>query len=319
MPPVIRNIFMTSVLIMAVSICCPTRSSAVQWLSLTETSRYKVAYDDDSVKLTSLGRLAVWMRFTPKGELQRKASAGDYEEKGYRSHLEHYEVDCSERSAVLLLIDVLGESGNRLKRMKGGTKPETIIRGSALDKAYEMICQTIEDEVYEEEPIAPDSENSGQEENSADKKLTNEVRQLIETLARKTRDEPANIDAWRLLGNAYFDADMPEPAIEAYNQALAINPNDTDILNDQGAMFRQKGEFNKALSNFDKAFKTDPKNLESLYNSGFVQAFDLNNIPKALELWKFYLTLDNSSEMAGQVKSHIERFQNENKQTLPEK
>ena len=63
------------------------------------------------------------------------------------------------------------------------------------------------------------------------------------------------------------------------------------------------------MANFEKAVKIDPYNLESLYNSGYLYAFDLNNIPKALQIWKRYLALDKVSETARQVQSFIDRYQ----------
>ena len=105
-----------------------------------------------------------------------------------------------------------------------------------------------------------------------------------------------------------FRHDMPEQAIAAYNRALAIKPDDTNILNDQGAMYRQTGDFSRALANFEKARQVDPLNLESIYNSGYVLAFDLNQIDRAIVMWRSYLALDKTSETSRQVQSFIERY-----------
>lgn len=309
MPHVIRYIPKCSLLLALLIATIPHPAAAVHWLALTETSRHHVALDQDSVRLTTLGRLAVWLRFTPRGESQRKAAAVDYGEKSYRSHLEYYELDCSEKNAVLVLIDIFGTAKTRLKRLKGAVQPDPIIPGSALDKAAGRICQTMDEEASEEEPEAPDPEPDQAGGDIPDKQLSAEIQQNIDELTKRTLAAPSSLEAWRSLGNAYYDADLPDQAIEAYNRALALNPNDTDILNDQGAMYRQKGEFQKALSNFEKAFKIDPNNLESLYNSGYVQAFDLNDIPQALKLWRQYLDLDKKSEAARQVQSFVERYQ----------
>jgi tetratricopeptide (TPR) repeat protein len=73
-------------------------------------------------------------------------------------------------------------------------------------------------------------------------------------------------------------------------------------------MYRQKNEFTRALANFEKARKVDPNNLESLYNIGYVLAFDLNQIDRAVTVWKSYLALDQYSETARQVQSFIDRY-----------
>ncbi len=276
-------------------------ADAVQWQALNGTARYKVSYDEQSIRLTPLGRLEIWLRFIPRGEADRALAAEEYKDKRYRSHLEYYEIDCSEQTALLGLIDILGASRARLKRLQGGSLPEPILPGSLLENAAQRICPTLDDE----------NENEGEPESATTETppLSSDQLQQIERLQKIADSKEATADTWKELGNIYFDTDQPELAIKAYDRALALRPGDTDILNDQGAMYRQIGDFNKALANFELASSKDPKNLESLYNSGYVYAFDLNNIPKALVIWKRYLKLESKSEAARQVQSFIDQYE----------
>ena len=287
----------------------PHPAAAVQWLPLTSTARYQVAIDNDSIRLTPLGRLAVWLRFTPFSESGQRAAAADYGDKNYRSHMELYEIDCSEKSAVLMLIDIFDASRARLKRLKGNSRPDAIIAGSTLEKTAEMVCPALDDEELEEEPQAPDHESDNTRTTLPSDQTSSELQLKIRELEKKAAAEPADLETLRSLGNAYFDADLPQQAIAAYDRVLALQPDDTDVLNDQGAMYRQIGEFSKALANFERAFKADPKNLESLYNNAYVHAFDLNDISRALEIWRRYLELDSSSETARSVAGFVERYQ----------
>jgi tetratricopeptide (TPR) repeat protein len=174
--------------------------------------------------------------------------------------------------------------------------------------AARKVCPNLEEESISSEDEIEPPESETPPEVPEDKQTSEEFRQLIAEAIQKTELAPKDLNAWRELGNAYFDADIPEQAIAAYNRALAINPEDTDILNDQGAMFRQIGDFTHALANFDKARKVDPNNLESIYNSGYVLAFDLNQIDKAIVMWRSYLLLDKTSETSRQVQSFIDRY-----------
>ena len=286
----------------------PWSAQAVTWEPLARTGRHNVAIDTESVRLTSLSRLAVWLRFTPLGEQHRRQAAAEYGQKSYRLHLEYYEIDCSEQSAVLGLVDILGAAQKRVARTKGGSTPDAIIPGSVLDLASQKVCPALEEDAISEEDDlqAPDSGPAPEE--SEQKQLSEEAQRSITEALNKTESEPKNLEAWRELGNAYFDADMHAQAIAAYNRALAIKPDDTNILNDQGAMYRQSGDFPRALASFEKARQVDPNNLESLYNSGYVFAFDLNQVDKALVLWRRYLTLDRASETSRQVQSFIDRY-----------
>jgi tetratricopeptide (TPR) repeat protein len=174
--------------------------------------------------------------------------------------------------------------------------------------AAQKVCPALEeDSVSTEDDIAtPESETPP--EAPVERQISEELQQEITAAIQRTELDPGNLEAWRALGNAYFDADLNAQAIAAYNRALAIKPDDTNILNDQGAMYRQRGDFVNALTNFEKARQVDSSNLESLYNSGYVLAFDLNQIDKAIVLWRRYLALDSTSETSRQVQSFIERY-----------
>lgn len=284
---------------------CGQQAHAVQWQALNGTSRYKVAYEEQSIRLSPLGRLEIWLRFIPRGEAERKSAAAEYKDKRYRSHLEYYEIDCSEQSALLGLIDILGASRERLKRLQGGAQPEPILPGSVLDNAAQRICPVLDEDSKNEaeDAVLGKSEDTAENSTPGSDKL-----QLIENLKKLAASKEATVETWKELGNIYFDTDQPELAIKAYERALVLRPDDLDILNDQGAMYRQAGDFQRALANFEKAFSIDPNNLESLYNSGYVSAFDLNNIPKALIMWRQYLELESNSETARQVQSFIEQY-----------
>lgn len=282
----------------------PTDAMAIHWQKLTQTTRHNVALDADSVNITPLGRLTVWLRFTPLGDHQRKLAADQFGKKDYRLHMEFYEVDCSDNSAVLGMTDIIGPAGKRLERRKGGVQPDVIMPGSVLDKAARQVCPVFEDETTETDEASDAVEPA----DTADIQISQEAHQRITSAIQRTEKEPANYEAWIELGNAYYDADMPQQSIDAYNRSLALKPDNADVLNDQGAMYRQSGDFTRALKNFEKAFTIDPNNLESLYNMGYVYAFDLNRIELALDIWRRYLKLDNTSETARQVQTFIERY-----------
>lgn len=301
------HILIQLVAVAAFLLVSPHHAKAVQWQPVNGTSRYKVAYDEQSIRLTSQGRMEIWIRFIPWGEPERKSAAAEYKEKRYRSHLEYYEIDCGDQTALLGLIDILGTSRTRLKRLQGGSQPEPIVPGSVLDNVAQHVCPALDDEATESDETTdtgePEALNS-----TGNSAISSDTLMRIETLRKITSSREATPEAWKELGNIYFDTDQAEQAIKAYDNALALKPNDTDILNDQGAMYRQAGDFEHALANFEKAYAIDPHNLESLYNSGYVYGFDLNNIPKALVLWRRYLELDSTSDTARQVRSFIERY-----------
>ncbi|HEY5975837.1 MAG TPA: tetratricopeptide repeat protein [Geobacteraceae bacterium] len=123
--------------------------------------------------------------------------------------------------------------------------------------------------------------------------------------------EPKNYQVWLQLGNDYFDTEQPQKAINAYTKALELepnNPNNPNILTDQGVMYRKMGWFDKAIANFEKANQLDPKHQQSIYNIGVVYANDLRQPDKAIAAWTRYLQLDSLSPQAQQVKGMLEEL-----------
>ena len=131
-----------------------------------------------------------------------------------------------------------------------------------------------------------------------------QVKMLQDVVAR----EPNNRNAWVQLGHNYFDTDQPMLAIDAYDKALALNGNDANVLTDQGVMFRRLGWFDRAIENFNKAYKISPNHQQSLYNLGIIYRYDIRDIPKAIDAWQKFLALNPSGPGASQVRAELEQM-----------
>jgi len=140
-----------------------------------------------------------------------------------------------------------------------------------------------------------------------------DYRQRIATAEKIVAASPANRQAWIQLGNDYFDTGQPQKAINAYGKALELDPNDPNVLTDQGVMYQQIKRFDLAVANFEKAQKIDPGHLQSQYNLGMVYAHDLHQTEKAIQALNRYLQLDPASPKAQQVKALIEQLKTQPK------
>ncbi|MDY0300888.1 MAG: tetratricopeptide repeat protein [Trichlorobacter sp.] len=120
--------------------------------------------------------------------------------------------------------------------------------------------------------------------------------------------DAGNLQAWISLGNAYFDVHNPQKAVQAYEKALEINPDNPDVLTDQGVMLRELGFFDRALGNFQKANKLNPQHLQSLFNQGIVYNFDLHQPEKARAVLEQLISQNPSSPMAQQARGLLEQL-----------
>ncbi len=120
--------------------------------------------------------------------------------------------------------------------------------------------------------------------------------------------DPKNLQAWIQLGNDYYDTHQAQKAIEAYGRALELRPDDPNVLTDQGNMYRELGQFDKAIANFQKANRADPKHVQSLFNLGIVFAHDLKQPQKAVEAWERVVKIAPQSDQASHARQSIEEL-----------
>lgn len=70
---------------------------------------------------------------------------------------------------------------------------------------------------------------SGVAEPPAEKAVTPEIQQMIDGLAEKLKKEPGNLKGWVLLGRSYQQTEQFGKAVDAYAQALRLDPDNPDI------------------------------------------------------------------------------------------
>ncbi len=117
--------------------------------------------------------------------------------------------------------------------------------------------------------------------------------------------DPWNLQAWIALGNDYFDLQQAQSSVEAYAKALALKPDNPDVLTDQGVMYRQLGAIDKAIADFQKAGRINPRHLQSWFNLGIVYAQDKKDNAAAAKAWNKVIEIDPSSPQAAQARQFI--------------
>jgi len=90
-------------------------------------------------------------------------------------------------------------------------------------------------------------------------------------------------------GNWYYDRKNWARAIEAYEKAIALGADNSDVRTDLGNAYRFSDRPQKALEQYEVAQKQNPQHENSLFNQGGLYAFSLNQPEKALEIWREYL------------------------------
>jgi tetratricopeptide (TPR) repeat protein len=99
----------------------------------------------------------------------------------------------------------------------------------------------------------------------------------LEELQRAAERDPQNPRVLTALGNALYDAEDWDSAIEAYEKARRKAPEDANLHSDLGAAYRNRGEFQRAVPLFERAHKKDPNHWQSLLNLVLIHAYDLHD------------------------------------------
>jgi len=104
--------------------------------------------------------------------------------------------------------------------------------------------------------------------------------------------DPRDLQALITLGNAYFDTDRYQEAIDAYSKALAIDPKNPDVRTDMGIMYRRLGQFDKAIESFRQVARDNPMHVNSRFNLGVVLKHDKKDFLGAIQAWEEFLKLE---------------------------
>ena len=86
------------------------------------------------------------------------------------------------------------------------------------------------------------------------------------TTAGPWRSIPSTSNAYCNRGNVWNDKGEYDKAIADYNQALAINPKDAIVYNNRGVAWKNKGEYGKAIADYGQAMTVNPQYIDAYGN-----------------------------------------------------
>jgi len=114
---------------------------------------------------------------------------------------------------------------------------------------------------------------------------SNQPAKAIEAFQQALRINPEDADAWNNLGVAYGESNQIANAIEAFQQTLRINPEVADAWNNLGNAHRKSNQHAKAIEACRQAIRINPEHAVAWYNLGL--AYGESNQPaKAIEAYQ---------------------------------
>ncbi len=96
----------------------------------------------------------------------------------------------------------------------------------------------------------------------------NKLDEAIQTITKANKLKPEEVQPLVVLGNIYFDQEKYEDAEKWYADALKKTPDDISVRTDYGLTYvlRSTPDYDRAIDEFNKSLKIDPKHLQTLQN-----------------------------------------------------
>jgi len=94
--------------------------------------------------------------------------------------------------------------------------------------------------------------------------------EAIETIGKFIKQEPDVWNAWFLLGWAYRRKEMYAEGVEAFEKALRLGSDQTDVFNELAICLMELGRLDDSKGYLLEALKAEPENIKILSNLGIV-------------------------------------------------
>jgi cytochrome c-type biogenesis protein CcmH/NrfG len=124
---------------------------------------------------------------------------------------------------------------------------------------------------------------------------------LLEAVNKNPKDYESLIQ----LGNVFYDGRQFPNAIQYYDRALAIHPENPDVRTDMGTAYWYTGNADKAVAAMETSLKYRPGHAQTLFNLGWVRWQGKQDPKGAIEAWQQLLKTNPDYPQKEQVEQYI--------------
>jgi cytochrome c-type biogenesis protein CcmH len=135
-----------------------------------------------------------------------------------------------------------------------------------------------------------------------------QIEAMVNRLAERLKNDPEDVDGWRMLAHSYETLRRFDAALDAYRHLLALEPNNPDVLTDAAVALGMS--LNQDLSGeperlIDRALALNPNHVQALALKGSA-AYERGDYAQAIQPWKKILaTVPQDSGMARSIAASV--------------
>jgi cytochrome c-type biogenesis protein CcmH/NrfG len=131
--------------------------------------------------------------------------------------------------------------------------------------------------------------------------LTQAAAPLVEAVNKN----PDDYDSLVKLGNLFYDGQQYPSAVQYYERAVVIHPENVDVRTDLGTAYWYSGNADKAIASLETALKYSPGHPQTLFNLGWVRWQGKGDPKGAVEAWQRLLKANPDYPQREQVEQYI--------------
>jgi cytochrome c-type biogenesis protein CcmH/NrfG len=131
------------------------------------------------------------------------------------------------------------------------------------------------------------------------------VAQNAAPLLDAIQKNPNDYDSLVQLGNVYYDAQQYPAAIQYYERALAIHPENPDVRTDMGTAYWYTGDADKAIDAMQTSLKYRPGHPQTLFNLGWIRWQGKADPKGAIVAWEQLLKSNPDYPQKQKVEEYI--------------
>jgi len=129
--------------------------------------------------------------------------------------------------------------------------------------------------------------------------------QAAAPLLEAINKDPNDFTSLTKLGDIYYDGQQYQTAIQYYERALAIHPDNPDVRTDMGTAYWYTGNADKAIAEMETSLKYRAGHPQSLFNLGWVRWQGKGDAKGAVDAWEKLLKANPNYPQKEQVEQYI--------------